>query len=112
MAKVIEVYVKNTQVPVGAEQVYYCKSPGHECTKTPITLAVMERVFSEADLNALRLSVAIAKEKGLKVRVYNISTFKGKLKAQLKGVHKTPTIIVENHRFEDTIAKDQLLSVL
>ena len=112
MAKVIEVYVKNMQVPVGTESGYYLVSPGHECTKTPLTVAVMESVLPEADRNALNLSLAVAKEKSLKVKVHNLSTLRGKLKAQLNGVQKTPTIIIESHRIEDAITKEKLLSVL
>lgn len=112
MGKVIEVYVRNMEVPTGVEHGYYLASPGHECTKTPITAAVMEKVLPEADKKALEISLVVAEERRLKVKVYNISTLRGKLRAQLKGIYKTPTVIIENYRIEDVIAKDRLLSVL
>jgi len=112
MGKVIEVYVKNSEVPVGIEHGYYLISPGHECTRTPVTAAVMEKVLPEADRNVLELLQVIAQQKQLKVRVYNISTLRGKLRAQLRGVKKTPTIIFRDHRIDDAITKEKLLSVL
>jgi len=112
MGKVIEVYVKNMTAVVGTEQAFYTVCPGHECTRTPATFAKTEKVLPEADKSALSLSLALAEENKFNVKVHNLSTWRGKLRARLKGVEKTPTIIIGNHRIEDAITKDRLLSML
>jgi len=112
MAKAIEVYLKNTFVPVGVEEVFVLMCPGHECTRNPATFAKLERILAEPDRKALEIVTTIADEKRLNVRVYNVSTLKGKIRARLKGVQTTPTIIIDSHRVEDEITREKLLSAL
>jgi glutaredoxin len=95
MAKTIEVYIKNKEVitstslegrPLAAGgEVHYCSVK--EISKT-------EKVISEEDEAALKLVKELAAEKNLKFQIIDVSSSKGKLKAKLKGVRTTPTIIV------------------
>ena len=112
MRKVIEIYVRNEAVPVGLEQGYYLKSPGHECTKTPVTRVVTEKVLPEVDKLALNVTEEVAKETGVELRVYDITSFKGKIKARFKGVRRTPTIIIDKNKIEGQPEKEQLISLL
>ena len=90
MQKVIELYVRTKAVPVGLEYGYYLKSPGHECTKTPVTRLVTENVLPEVDQLALKVAEEVARDAGVELKVYDITSFKGKIKASFNGVKKTP----------------------
>ncbi len=109
MGKAIEVYLKSVAVPVGIEEAYYLICSGHECTRKPAAFAKVDRVLSEADRSLFDVVRTVAKEKGEDVRVYDLSTFRGRFMARLKGVHSTPTVIIDNHRIEGAITKDRLL---
>jgi len=109
MGKVIEVYVRHVKISKGAAVAY--DLPSHRCAK-PFTVAVTEKVLQETDKNTIDLSLLIAHKMGLRVRVYDVSTLMGKFMAQFRGVKKTPTIIIENHRIEGAITKDKLSSAL
>jgi protein-disulfide isomerase len=66
----------------------------------------------EADRLALEIVREIAKEKGIKVEVFDISSFKGKLKAKFASVKETPTIVVGNRKIEGIPDKEQILKLL
>jgi hypothetical protein len=71
-----------------------------------------EKVMPETDKAALEVAREIAKETGVKLRIYDISSFKGKIKASLRGVRKTPTIIIGKKRMEGVPKKEQLYSLV
>ena len=113
MAKTIEVYIKNKEVitstslegrPLAAGgEVHYCSVK--EISKT-------EKVISEEDEAALKLVKEFAGENNLKFRIIDVSSSKGKLKAKLKGVITTPTIIVRNKRLIGTPKKETFETLL
>jgi len=113
MAKKIEVYITNKEVVIstglegrplaGAEGVHYCSVK--KISKT-------EKVTSEEDEAVLKLVKEVATEKNHKFQIIDISSSKGKLKARLKGVRTTPTIIVGNKRLIGAPQKETLETLL
>jgi len=112
MAKTIQVFVKNKKVHVRTFQTYEFSTPGHECTKKPITMPIFESVLPETHEQAIKIAERVAKEKGIKLKVYNLSSRMGKVKAVLKGVKETPTIITDGHKIFEEITEKKLLSLL
>lgn len=112
MKKIIEVFVRNQKAVVESECVVP-RETAHPCSGTTTTVAYNEeRILPEADQQALELARAVAEENDLKVKVYNLSTSFGSFKALIKGVRRTPTVIVGNERIEGTITKQSLLKAL
>jgi glutaredoxin len=109
MVSKIEVYIRNEEVVTGDA---YIGRPvlDHYCTFRE-TLKT-EKVISEADKRTLEIVKEIAKERGLKFEVCNVSSFKGKVKAKSKGITQTPTIVVGEKKIEGTPDKEQLLNLL
>jgi len=103
MAKAIEVYITNKEVvtrtslegrPLAAAgEVHYCSVK---------EISKIEKVICEEDEVALKLVRDLATKKNLKFRVVDVSSSKGKLRAKLKRVRTTPTIIVGNKRLIGT----------
>ena len=112
MARTIQVFVKNDEVPIRTFQTYEFVSPGHECTRKPITAPIFESVLPEPHEQAIKIAEKVAKEKRVKLKVYNLSSKMGKVKAVLKGVKETPTIIVGNHKISEGITEKKLLYLL
>jgi protein-disulfide isomerase len=71
-----------------------------------------EKVISEEDKTALKLVKELAAEKSLKFRVIDVASLKGKLRARLKGVKATPTIIVGNDRLTGVPRKEEFEALL
>jgi hypothetical protein len=70
-----------------------------------------EKIISKDDASALKIAREIAQECGLKVKVYDLASFRGWIFAQIKKVKATPTIVMNDHRFEGVPSKDDLLAV-
>ncbi len=64
----------------------------------------------EADASALKIAREVCEQQGLKLRIYNISTLGGRMRARLKGVKKTPTILIGNESLVGVIRKEELVS--
>jgi deoxycytidylate deaminase len=111
-AGTIQVFVNNEKVPVRNFQTYEFTSPGHECTRKLITVPIFESVLPEIHEQVIKLAERVAEEKGMKLKVYNLSSRMGKVKAVLKGVKETPTIIVGNHKISEEITEKKLLYLL
>jgi hypothetical protein len=113
VAKTIEVYVTNKEVvtqtciegkPLAAGgAVHYC---------TVKEIAKSEKVVSEEDTTALRMVEKAAVEKNLNVLIIDVTSLKGKIKAKMKGVKTTPTIIFENKRKVGVPRKEELEAML
>ena len=113
MVRTIEVYIMNKEVItrtglegrplVAAGEVHYCSVK--EISKT-------EKVISEEDEAALKLVEELAAEKNLRFRVIDVAGLKGKLRARLKGVKATPTIIVGNNRLIGVPKKEEFETLL
>jgi hypothetical protein len=106
----IEVYIKKEEVVVGKTVIGF-PIPEHGMCSWKDTMKT-EKVMPEADSVALEVAKDVAKERGIKVEVIDISTFMGKLKAISEGVKKTPTIIVGERKIEGVPNKDQILKLL
>ena len=112
MIETIQVFVKNSEVISGHFQTIEFSTPGHECTAKPTTAPIFERILPETHEQAIKTAEKVAKEKGMKLKVYNISTTRGKISALFKGVKATPTIIVKNQMICGEITENKLLSLL
>jgi len=64
----------------------------------------------ESDKEALKIVSEIAKEKGWKVEVYDLSSLVGGLRARLKGVNKTPMMFIDDHKIGGVPKREHLLS--
>lgn len=114
MSKIVEVYVRNEVV----SDVYRERGCEHTATGQvdmfrPASRLQFKKIrkLPEADQEALDIALKVAKEKGWKVKVYNISNFTGKLKASFKGVNETPTIIMDRRRIIGIPKEQDLLSL-
>jgi hypothetical protein len=109
----IEVYVRNEEVVTGQTIIGRPMSDGlttHYCTAKEALKT--ERVMPEADRLTLAVVYDFANAKELKVEVHDVTTFKGKLKASLKGIKTTPTIIIGKLRIEGEQSSELLKSKL
>jgi glutaredoxin len=109
----IEVYIKSDEVVVSSGMIGQPVSDGvttHYCTIKETSKR--ERVMPEADRLALEIVNKLASERGLAVEVCDISTFKGRMKARLKNVRVTPTILIGERRVETEDDLRQLESKL
>ncbi|MBX5327245.1 MAG: thioredoxin family protein [Candidatus Bathyarchaeia archaeon] len=106
----IEIYIKNEEVVVGRAVVGF-PIPDHGICALKDTLKT-EKVMSEADRIALEVVNEVAREKGVKVEVIHVSTFRGRLKAKRAGVKETPTIIMGGTKIVGIPEKEQILTLL
>ena len=79
----------------------------HACMSKQVT--EFEEVLPDADTQALKIVDQLATEFVLSFKIYNVATFVGKLRAKLKGITKTPTVILNGVKIED-ISLDVLKS--
>jgi hypothetical protein len=104
MVDKIEVFVKNENVVIS--QGIIRPLADHGCTDR--MTGKTEKIMPESDRLALNVAEEFANERGLDVVVHDVHTYKGRLNAMLKGVSKTPTIIVGTSRIEGDLTSDQL----
>jgi len=114
VSKAIEVYVRNEIV----SDVYQEKGCEHTATgqvdiHRPTSKLQFRKIrkLPEVDQAALDIVLEVAKGKGWKVKVYDIDTFTGKLKARLKGINETPIVIIGKHRMIGVPQEQDLLSL-
>jgi hypothetical protein len=112
MVETIQVFVKNKKVIAGTFKTVEFTSPGHECTAKPIVAPIFEPVLPETHEQAIKIAEKVAKENGMKLQVYNLSSSMGRVEALFKGVKATPTIIVKNQRLYGEITEKKVLSLL
>jgi hypothetical protein len=105
----VEVYVRNEEVVVG-QTIIGRPIADHWCTAKD-TLKT-EKVMPETDRIALEVVNEIAREKGIKVEVFDVSSFRGNLKAKSMGVKKTPTVVIGKNKIEGIPDKGQILKLL
>lgn len=108
MADKIEVYIKNENVVIS--QGIMRPVIDHYCTDG--TMSKTESIVPEREKLALTVAEEFANEKGLSFEVCDVHTFKGKLKAKLRGVRTTPTIIIGENKIEGELAPELLKSKL
>jgi glutaredoxin len=72
----------------------------------------VQRSISESDRQALNCVKEFAGSKGLTVEVCDTNTFAGKMKAWVKGVKTTPTVIIGNSRIQGNLTPEELRNKL
>ncbi len=92
--KTVELYVRGEEELKAPSDGNFAIFAEHPCqTKYNIIKSLPQN-----DKKALELLKLFSKENRLSLKVYDISTLRGKLKAAIKGVRITPTIIIDNHK--------------
>lgn len=108
MAK-IELFVKEKEITTGK---VYIGSPVREHWCTFKEGVKKEKIMPEDDKKTLEIVQKLARENGVHVKVHNISSFGGRLKARRRGVKNTPTIIIGKQKIEGMPSKKQILDLL
>jgi len=113
MGKTIEVYVNAKEVitqtsfegrPLtGAGDIHYCSVK--EISKT-------EKIISEEEKAALKLVKTLCERGDYKIQIISVSNLKGKMKARLKGIKSTPTIVVGNKHLVGVPKKEEFEALL
>jgi protein-disulfide isomerase len=113
MGKTIEVYIKTKEVitrtslegrPLAAGgTVHYCSVK---------KIAKTEKMISEEEKAALTLAETFANQGKFHVHVIDVTNAKGKLRARLKGVKSTPTIVVGNKQLVGVPKKEEIYALL
>ena len=101
MGNQIEVFVKKKK-SVSRQYVTPPVSDGyvhHGCMSKQVT--EYDEALPEADKIVLEIANQFASERDIQVKVHDVSTFTGKLRAMLKRVRKTPTVIIGNEKIDD-----------
>lgn len=114
MRRVIEVFIRNekVEVPCGyAETV-----SGHRCAGgfpgTGEQTFRTEKVLNEADRQVLEIAQKVAGAKNLQVKIHDVCTLSGKIRARLMGIKETPTIVVEGQKIREPLTEERYLSLL
>lgn len=117
MAKTVEVYITNKEVMTHAgvdgstlAAAVFAQSRTHDCSmkETPKS----EKIISEEDKAALKLVEELAAQNSLRLRVIDVASLRGNLRARLKGIKATPTIIVGNNRLIGVPRKKEFEALL
>ena len=101
MTNQIEVYVRKRKQIV-RQYVTPPVSDGyqhHACMSKEVT--EYEAVLPDADAQALRIMDQLATELGVSFKIYDVAAFGGQLRAKLRGITKTPTVIMNREKIED-----------
>ena len=101
MGNQIEVFVKKKK-SIRRQYVTPPVSDGyvhHGCMSKQVT--EYDETLPEADKTVLEIANQFASERDIQVRVHDVSTFTGKLKAMLKRVRKTPTVMIGKEKIDD-----------
>jgi len=71
----------------------------HACMSKQVT--EYEDVLSSEDKKALETVDQLATQEILSFKVYNVASSTGKIRAALRGITKTPTVIVNGEKIEN-----------
>jgi hypothetical protein len=104
----IEVYIRNEEVSIPDE--YVRPVADHGCTDGQHFR--VQRSISESDRQALNCVQEFADSKGLTVEVCDTNTFAGRMKAWVKGVKTTPTVMIGNSRIQGDLTPEELRNKL
>jgi len=115
MEKTIEVFIMNREVVTRASLEGRPLAAGgtvHYCTIKELAKTETGKIFSEEDEKALQLVRAFTTEKRFEIRIIDVACFRGKLKAMLRKVRTTPTIIVGGKRIVGVPKKEEFEALL
>ncbi|MEM2912281.1 MAG: hypothetical protein QW146_07240 [Candidatus Bathyarchaeia archaeon] len=102
--KAIEVYIKTEkriQPPPGGS---YADYDAHPCLQK----YNVRRLIVPEQERALKILEKAAEQKNIKLKIYDVATFFGKVKAFVKGVKTTPCTVVGAQRIEGIADLDKL----
>lgn len=99
--KRIEVFVKSEES--GFAETY--KERGCEHTVT----GQVDLQRPQSKLQFRKTKMLPEDDEKLEVKVHDLSTLQGKIIAWFKGVRKTPTVFIEDHKIEGIPEREQLL---
>lgn len=105
--KVIEVYIKTEerlQPPPGGS---YADYDAHPCWQKHN----IRRIIPSDIERALKVLEAAATQKNMTLKIYDITTITGKLKAFIRGIKTTPFTIIDSHRIEGIADPDKFVNV-
>jgi len=106
--KTIELYVKCEEQLKPPPDGSYADYAYHPCqAKYNIT-----KILSPTESKALEMLETVAKEKGVKLKVYDVTTFRGKLKAFSRRIKNTPCIVIGARKVGGSPNKEELLQML
>ena len=71
----------------------------HACMSKEVT--EYEKTLPETDSYMLEIVKQLAKENGVEVKIYDVSTFIGKLRAMRHGINKTPAVVIGKEKIEN-----------
>ena len=115
MGRSIEIYIRNEDVlvPVSAYLPILSStlSKWSFLPKDILKVYSKVRVVPEEDRKALEIASEVSRKMKVRLKIYDICSWEGKLKAKLKRVKKTPTIIVGNRKIEGVPEKEELISL-
>jgi hypothetical protein len=77
-----------------------------------LTDAILEALLPEVEKTTLKFWEELCNEKRVELRIYDVRTFTGRMRARFRGVKKTPTIILGENRVEGTPEREQILCLL
>jgi hypothetical protein len=115
----IELYIESMNVIIEGKNPYYNTAAGKGIVgmwhgRTDDCQSVKKGYFniSEKENKIKNELETIAKSHGIKLKIFDISKTLHALRALIKGVHVTPTVIVNAHNFEDDIDANEILKCL
>lgn len=112
MADKIEIYVKTQKQLIGQHHSVPV-SDGvmiHSCLSKK--MLEYEKTLPEQEKRVVDLVNNFADKRGLIIEIVDVSTYKGKLRAAMKGIGKTPTVLAGQERIETQRGLQQLESLL
>ena len=106
--RVIEVYVRSEEKVKGTADGDYSIYAEHPCqAKSNIA-----KILCSNDKQALEMLCDVAKEKSFAVKVCDLSTSWGRLKAFAKGIKTVPAIIIGSSKIDGIPDREELLKIL
>jgi len=113
--KSVEIFVKNETVTIATGPIIPSYTPFSRWDVVPWDVlpkaSYTISILPEEDRKALEIAQKVAQKTGVNLKVRDVNYFEGKILAYLKGVKKTPTVIVRNKKLEK-IDEETLLSYL
>lgn len=106
--RVIEVYVKSEEKLKGTANGDYSIYAEHPCE---VKYNIMKTLCSN-DKQALETLCDVAKKKRSVVKVYDLSTSWGRLKAFTRGIRTVPAIAIGSSKIDGIPNREELLKIL
>ncbi|MEM4704018.1 MAG: hypothetical protein QXJ02_03010 [Candidatus Bathyarchaeia archaeon] len=106
--KAVEIYIKTEerlQPPPGGS---YADYDAHPCWQKHN----IQRIIPPDQEKALKILKAAAEQKNITLKIYDVKTFSGKIKAFIHGIRTTPFTIIGTKRIEGIANLDALEKII